>query len=252
MGIRKNAGFTIIEVMLFLAVTGMLTVAILVGSGVSINQQRYRDSVNTLKSFIQDQYSEATNVTNSRSGDSACTNAVVAQPPESVPTPQPRGTSECVLMGRLVTVGDNGVDLVASNVVGYRTSQTAPTEGTDLLELTTNYRIAVSPIDAEDSQVEWGARIVKPKTTTVEPLSIMIIHSPLSGAIMTFVGDGVATGANALNALASAGINNKSRDICIDAEQGSFVGKRQAVRINAFASSASAIEIPSESEGVCD
>jgi type II secretory pathway pseudopilin PulG len=252
MGIRRQAGFTIIEVMLFLAVTGALTVAILVGSGVSINQQRYRDSVNTLKSVIQDQYSEASNVTNSRSGNSACTNAVVVQPPASVPTPQPRGTSDCVLMGRLFTIGNNGIDLTASNIVGYRTSSTAPTEATDFLELTKNYKMAVSPIDADQSQVEWGAKIVKPKTTTVEPLSIMIIHSPLSGSILTFVGDGVATGPTALNALAAAGINNKARDICVDAEPGSFVGKRQAIRINAFASTASAIEIPSESEGVCD
>jgi type II secretory pathway pseudopilin PulG len=252
MGIRKNAGFTIIEVMLFLAVTGMLAVAILVGSGVSIGQQRYRDSVNTLKSFIQDQYSETTNVTNSRSGNSACTNAVVIEPPASVPDPQPRGTSDCVLMGRLLTIGDNGIDLRASNVVGYRTSQTAPVAATDFLELTTNYRIAASPIDVEENQVEWGAKVVKPKTTTIEPLSIMIIRSPLSGSIMTFVGDGVASGANALNALAAAGINNTARNICLDTEQGTFVGKRQAIRINAFASSASAIEIPSEGEGVCD
>lgn len=252
MGIRKNAGFTIIEVMLFLAVTGMLAVAILVGSGVSIGQQRYRDSVNTLKSLIQDQYSQTTNVANDRSNDSACTNAVVVQPPASVPDPQPRGTSECVIMGRLFIIGDNGMDITASNVVGYRTSLTAPAAATDLQELQNNYRIAASPIGTEENQVEWGSKIVKPKTTTVEPLSIMIIRSPLSGSIMTFVGDGVVTGANALNALAAAGLNNTARNICVDAEQGTFAGKRQAIRINAFASSASAIEIPSESESICD
>ena len=252
MGIRKQAGFTIIEVMLFLAVTGMLTVAILVGSGISISQQRYRDSVNTLKSLIQEQYSEAANVSNDRGNDASCANAVIAQPPDPVPNPQPRGTSDCVIMGRLFTVGDNGIDLTISNVVGYRTSTTAPAEATDLLELQKNYKITASPIDTEQNQVEWGAKIVKPKTTTLEPLSIMIIRSPLSGSIMTFVGDGVAGGANGLNTLAAAGLNTSARNICLDAEVGTFVGKRQAIRINALASSASAIEIPSESEGVCD
>ena len=53
MDIVKSKGFTIIEVMLFLAVTGALAVAILVGSGVAIGQQRYKDSVNSLQSFIQ-------------------------------------------------------------------------------------------------------------------------------------------------------------------------------------------------------
>ena len=44
MGAKTQNGFTIIEVMLFLAITGMLAAAILVGSGVAIGQQRYRDS----------------------------------------------------------------------------------------------------------------------------------------------------------------------------------------------------------------
>ena len=57
MSARTETGFTLVEAMLFLAITGLLTVGILVGSGVAISQQRYRDSVNSLKSFIQDQYS---------------------------------------------------------------------------------------------------------------------------------------------------------------------------------------------------
>jgi hypothetical protein len=249
MGIKTDHGFTIIEVMLFLAVTGGLAVAILVGSGVSINQQRYRDSVNTLRGFIQQQYSEATNVVNSRAGNAACVNAVVAEPPASVPSPQPRGTSECVLMGRLLTVADNGVDLKVANVVGYRTSQTAPEAATDIAEITTNYRLGISPIDEDNSQVEWGAQIVKPKTTTLQPLSMMILRSPLSGSVMTFVKDGVQTD---INGFAASGILSANKDICVNADAGSFVGGRQAIRISAYASSSSAIEIPSESDNVCD
>ncbi|HMI09344.1 MAG TPA: prepilin-type N-terminal cleavage/methylation domain-containing protein [Candidatus Saccharimonadales bacterium] len=249
MGIKTQHGFTIIEVMLFLAVTGMLAVAILVGSGVSINQQRYRDSVNTFKGFIQQQYNETTNVVNSRSGNASCANAVVAEPPDSVPSPQPRGTSECVLMGRLLTVADNGVDLNVSNVVGYRTSLTTPPAPTDLAEITTNYRLGTSPIDDENSQVEWGAQIVKPKTTTLQPFSMMIIRSPLSGSVMTFVKDGVQTD---LNGFVAGGILKTNKDICINADAGSFVGSRQAIRISAYASSSTAIEIPSEGDNICD
>jgi type II secretory pathway pseudopilin PulG len=76
MGIKarthSDRGFTVIEVMLFLAVTGALAVGILVGAGVSIGQQRYRDSVNSLKSTIQDRYNQTTNVVNSRGGAWVC------------------------------------------------------------------------------------------------------------------------------------------------------------------------------------
>lgn len=248
MGIKTQHGFTIIEVMLFLAITGALAIAILAGSGVAIGQQRYRDSVSTFKSLIQEQYNEATNVVNSRGGDASCTNAVVRQPPDSVPSPQPRGTSECVVLGRLLTVADNGIDIKTSNVIGYRTSSTAAAS-TDIDELKANYKLGDSPIDAEDAEIQWGAQVVKPKTTTVQPLSILIIRSPLSGSIMTFVQDGVQTD---LDAFVASGTITSNKDVCINADAGSFVGRRQAIRISAYASNSTSVEIPSEGDNICD
>src|SRR5690349_9230293 len=114
MGTKKTAGFTIIEVMLFLAVSGALTVGILVGAGVAIGQQHYRDSVSSLKSLIQAQYNEAANVTNSRSGDESCSNANIIAPPSSVTTPQARGTSDCLLMGRSITISADGTQVTTA------------------------------------------------------------------------------------------------------------------------------------------
>ena len=51
-------GFTIIETMLVLSVTGLLSVGIMVGWSVNINRQRYDDSVNTFKSDIQQIFSD--------------------------------------------------------------------------------------------------------------------------------------------------------------------------------------------------
>jgi type II secretory pathway pseudopilin PulG len=248
MGTKKTAGFTIIEVMLFLAVSGALAVAILVGSGVAINQQRYRDSVSSLKSFLQEQYSDTTNTTNSRTGDEACSNAVVVTPPSYIPAPQPRGTTNCLLLGRSIVISNNGTQVTVSNVVGYRTSDTAPLEATDSLELTTNYRLATSPIDQEVKSVDWGARVVKPKTSTAQPLAMMIIHSPLSGSIMTFVSQ---TPQPDLNLLAKVGPNTVATNLCVEPSGGSFTGSQLSVRIDPYATSQSAIEISSESEGIC-
>lgn len=249
MGTKKTAGFTIIEVMLFLAVSGALAVAILVGSGVAINQQRYRDSVSSLKSFLQEQYSDTTNTTNSRTGDEACTNAVVVTPPSYIPAPQPRGTTDCLLLGRSIVIGSNGTQVTVSNVVGYRTSDTStvPLGASDIEELK-NYKLATSPIDQEVKSVDWGARVVKPKTSTAQPLAMMIIHSPLSGSIMTFVSQ---TPQPDLNLFANVVPNTIATNLCVEPSGGSFTGSQLSVRIDPYATSQSSIEISSESEGIC-
>ncbi len=247
MGITLQRGFTIIEVMLFLAVTGLLAVGILVGSGVSIGQQRYRDSVNSLKSFIQEQYSETTNVANDRAATWTCdSTAVIKTTP--VGSGQARGTSDCVRMGRFITIDTSGTKLTASNVIGYRNAG-ATTAASDVLELQTNYQLGSSPIDQTSEDVAWGATVVKPKTKVPLPLSLLIIRSPLSGSIMTFTVDGVKTNLNEL-----VDVNNLkvTKDLCVDAAVGSFVGKRAAVEISAYASSQGAIQIPSESSNICD
>lgn len=188
MGIKKNHGFTIIEVMLFLAVTGALTIAILGGAGVQINQQRYRDSVSSLKSFLQAQYSEVTNVINDRTTNWQCdTNGTVTEVPNGG---APRGTTECVMLGRLVTVDSTGKILTASNVVGYK-APSAPDAASDIDELE-NYTMSVTTINQETDEVSWGARIVDPQNVAnPQSMAMLIVRSPLSGAVLTFTMDGV-------------------------------------------------------------
>jgi type II secretory pathway pseudopilin PulG len=244
MGIKTQNGFTIIETMLFLAVTGLLATAILVGSGVAIGQQRYRDSVNSLKSYVQQQYSEVTNVVNARNKSWTCdaNGNVIAS---DASNGEARGTSDCVLLGRLMTVDSTGTKLTASNVIGYKAAGTGTgTAASDIDELKTNYKLTASPIDQDIADVSWGAQVVKQKTTTPMPLSMLIVRSPLSGSVMTFTAEGTQ---NSLTALIT-----QKRDLCVNADPGSFVGKRLEVQISAFATNQGAVQIPSESAGVCD
>ena len=218
MGAKTQTGFTIIEVMLFLAITGMLAAAILVGSGIAIGQQRYRDSVGSLQSYIQQQYNKVTNVTNDRDRAWTCdSNGTVTQV-ENASAGEPRGTTECVVLGRLVTIA-------------------------------TNYKLGIAAIDQDDQSVSWGAEVVKPLTSTPMPLSILIVRSPLSGAMMTFTKEGVQTNLGSMIDVANVSVQ---RDLCINADAGSFVGKRMEIRIEPFASSQSSIQIPEESDSVCD
>ncbi len=247
MGTTVNNGFTIIETMLFLGVAGALTVGILAGSGAAINQQRYRDSVNTLKSFIQQQYSETANVVNGRSGSEACANAVVAQPPAIV-TPEARGTSECILLGRYVVIDTTGTEITASNVVGYR-APGAPEAASDILEITTNYQLGTSTIGQDMADIAWGAVVVRPQTTQPMPLTMLILRSPLSGSIMTYTQEGVVTN---LASMITAQNSSATRNLCVNKSDNLLGGNRMSVQISSFATSQGSIQIPPESTSVCD
>lgn len=246
MGAKTQNGFTIIEVLLFLSVTGLLAMGILAGSGLAISQQRYRDSVNSLKSYIQQQYSEVTNVINSRPGNWACDTTAAVN--ELAAGGQARGTSDCVLMGRYITINETGTELTTSSVVGYRAPGAAEAT-TDIAEIANNYRLATSPVDQDEQEVAWGAQVVKEKTTTPQPMSILIVRSPLSGSLITFTMEGIQTN---LNTLISLGNTNQARDLCVNADLGTFVGRRLEVRMDAYAANQSAINIPPESESICD
>ena len=246
MGTNTQSGFTFIEVMLFLAVTGLLAMGILVGSGAAINQQRYRDSVNTLKSYIQQQYSDVTSVTNSRGVNWQCNSSgVITDTGGSVG--EPRGRSNCVMLGRFITIDDTGKQLTSSSVSAYRISGTPVASG-DIAELG-NYRLAVSPIDQDKTEINWGAQVVNQNNTAPLPLSILIVRSPLSGSVFTFTQDGVQTD---LNAMISEDATEQVRHLCVNGDAGAFGARRLEVRIEAFAGSQGAVIIPPESSSICN
>lgn len=234
-------GFTIIEVMLFLAVTGLLTIGVLVGSGAAIAQQRYRDSVNSLKGFIQEQYNQTSNVVNGEARNPTCRvqgNSLVLDGGAL----QSRGTSECLLLGRYLLVEPKKV--TAYDVIGQPNTDE---EGTEDIAVLRNYTLTISDV-FEEEDVAWGATIVRPRTETGMTTSVLIVRSPLSGSTFTFVGDG----SQRPSALIDAG-NMVQKDFCIDSGGGSVTNQRLAVRINARAAGQSAVEIPLESENnVCD
>lgn len=250
---QKRSGFTIIEVMLFLAITGALTVAILVGSGVAISQQRYRDSVNSFKGLIQEQYGLIANVINSEAKNRVCI------PSDGTllfkdGTEQRRGTSECLVMGRFVVIDQTQVK--AYNLIGR-----PPAEVTKDMEVSDDtllkeYALAVQT--PEEYEVSWGAKIVHPKTKNGITAGILIIRSPLSGSILTYTQDLPETDVKEearLNTVIRSMItadNTAQKDFCVDSQGSSGMGRRLAVRMGARASSQSAVEIPLEEENVCD
>lgn len=58
---KKRSGFTIVEIMIFLAISGVLIVGVIAGSGVIVARHRYNDSVQNLAQTLRAQYSAVIN-----------------------------------------------------------------------------------------------------------------------------------------------------------------------------------------------
>lgn len=179
---QKEWGFTIIELILFLGVTGALFAGLMVGVNTSINTQRYKESATSYKSFLEEQYSHVVYPRNTRDDTWACNtdSGVVSDPSSGVA----RGTSGCVLLGRYIEVKDDGARLVAGDVVGIDPGDSVQDLTGDLAVLRA-YSPRISPIDVTDTDVNWQSRLEAVDGTASEA-SFLILRSPLSGIVRTF------------------------------------------------------------------
>lgn len=246
-----QGGFTIVEVILFLAVTGLLMIGVLVGSSATLGQQRYRDSVNSLKGLIQEQYSSATNVINDSIENPVCTRTG-AEIRFADETKQARGTSECLQIGRFLLV--ESTETTTYSVIGESTVEEMGESDTETLQ---NYALTLT--SPEVRPIAWGAKVVVPKKKDDLRAGVLILHSPLSGSIITYAQSSltesevehIKAGTYDLAAIVSDS-NVKEVNLCVDSQGLSGMGRRMAVRIGAGASGQSSVEIPLERESVCD
>lgn len=232
-----KAGFTIIETMLFLGITGLLIVGILAGAGVSINIQRYRDSITSLQSFFQQQYSNVSNVNNDNSGNLACygDNSVKA-----------RGQSDCVILGKYITTSADGNSLIIKSIVGYTPSGTISSSN-DLSALQ-QYNIKVSSISSETYNTEWGTSLVSVGNHGIAKFSVLIVRSPLSGVLRTFIDPTTVISDNNVASLINTNALKSPVKACVNSN-GLFTGATMAVLINAGISSSSGVETLGDNSG---
>lgn len=233
---NKTAGFTIIETMLFLGITALLIMGVLVGAGTSINVQRYRDSVSSLQSILQKQFSEVSNVSNDAAGDPACSGAE-------------RGQSDCVILGRFVTSADSKT-LSIKSIIG--TIPAAPVASTNDVDVLKSYNIQVSAANSENYDLEWGSSITSQVPSNPIVFSMLILRSPASGSIRTFVSG------DTLNPVLDGDVggliddSNLARSVtmCVDSN-GLFNGGKSSVIVTSNATSASGIETQGEGTSGC-
>ncbi len=247
MGTRTSQGFTIIETMLFLAITGVLIIAMIVGAGASLNIQRYRDATETFKGLVQEQYAEIANVQNSRENTWACDSTATVIEDGN----QFRGQSGCYLLGKYMRI--DGGDISIYTVLGNEIDKTKRTNDLDVLRL--NYALSASTVDVDQRSMEWGTTIAWPKDgqdsngSGDRTIGIFFVRSPASGLTYTFTNNAIPAEDEvtqqvftdllvAGNAIPGQG----ARTLCV-ASGGLLLTADRGVYLSAFAASASSVEV---------
>ena len=253
MGTLKTRGFTIIETMLFLGISGVLIVAMIAGTGASINIQRYRDAAETFKALLQNQYSAITSVENDRTNNWTCSPLAASEDGGN----EVRGQSDCVLLGRLVIVSD--ADISTYNILG-RPLVNSPPAADDIAELRDNYALNISTVTEDTHVMEWGTQIAWPRidppgaaltATTPRSLAMLFVRSPTSGQVYTFHDDNVQTtpspdSIKSMIVSAATVPGRAARTICIESN-GLFVSADLSIYVSAYATGPTSIETQSNS-----
>ena len=204
---KMRRGFTLVEVALFLAVTGALFAGILVGTQNSIWQQRYNDAVQNYVDFLKNVYAEVSN-------------------PQSIGD----GRSDQAIYGKLITfgqtVGVNGETLETGtqkfyvyDVVGDATNAGTGTVQAMLADLNANVVVdmkndsgsvtGISPAGIIDTYTPiWGASIEETAQNDDNLFkgSILIVRHPRSGTMSTLVSSDVIE------------VNKEIRDVNMDGD----------------------------------
>ncbi|MDO4741811.1 MAG: hypothetical protein Q4A79_00325 [Candidatus Saccharibacteria bacterium] len=263
-----RSGFTLVEVMLFLAISGLLFVSILVGTQASIGQQRMRDSVQNFAEFLRSVYAEASNPENVESGG---------------------GRSSKVIYGKMISFGQdkevNGAAIPSGtqkvfvyNVIGDQLDGEAGSI-TELLEkANANIVVSDSGVGATTGKMRfvgevasytprWKAKI---ETTGGNEYKgeILVVRHPSSGEITTLASTGNAVSTNfnsevwqkngsagitTISKLLNNTLNNSSNEevnFCLKLDELGAEKVRRNIRIIKNAHNASGVEIV-EGEGKC-
>lgn len=200
MGVKKQTGFTIIEVMLFISVSSLLFVGLVSGMQLMISRARFSDSMVSLKNLIQSQYEEVRTGINSRQQDKVCGTSTTTDP----------GAGPCLVLGKIIRFSSNSSSVKINYLVSDAISQSDATFIGDTQALKqSNVRIVTT--SATTANIQWASTFVKGFSQTIGPdtySTIAIIRSPISDSVYMYAFPGTI-GDNEPNLIAK-GKSNES------------------------------------------
>ena len=184
---QYRRGFTIVEVVLFLAITGLMLAGILVAVGAGVNGKRYTEAVDSFHNFLISQFDQADNVANTANEAGSTGSAVQC----NADSPKPAGTTSCSIVGRLVTSSDGlkvqATPLYAGNDVTEIDSEVADTPA-EMLTALGLYTISDSP-DSQVYDMRWQTNLRSEDGTGIQPFTMMIVRLPYSKGSISYISD---------------------------------------------------------------
>lgn len=205
---QRQHGFTVIEVLMFLAISGLLLFGALAAVGSSVNSTRFNDAVNTTTSYFQKQYNEVSSGRNVRDATLECNNGNVNNGNSSV------GSTKCVVLGRLLQF-NTGTNIISTRyIVGIDTTNLSA--GDSAAVVAASPKATVGSTNLEDTfEVPWSINFNKVTQGVTVVNTLAIIHSPVSERILFYSFQAPAN----INVLTSNEIKdanlNKPVDICL-------------------------------------
>lgn len=202
----KWHGFTIIESVLVLAITGLVAAMVLVGIGTSLRAERYRDSVNQTVDYFQGQYNSVANISNDRPGDNKCTAAGI-----TTTGGDGRGTSNCLILGYSLR-SSNGQTIATKQVIARVDASKIDGEDLKTEQQTLVDSSLTESTTSTSYELDWGSKLLL--SGNPARFSMLVVRAPLSGVVRTYINTSsdTATLASLLSSPAPSG----GVSFCID------------------------------------
>lgn len=184
MGKTNSHGFTMIEVILFLAITALMMIGVLVGVNGMINRQRYDDASAAFLDYMQSQYNLVDNVRNNRPANKSCNSGGISSSADGG-----RGTSDCTIAGRLVESTD-GKNITSRPIYAVaEPPDTAVTEADILDGLNLKEAPGSLAVDDDDFTLGWQTKLYTDRDNkdTSRQFAVLIVRLPTNGLTRTYV-----------------------------------------------------------------
>lgn len=176
-----SGGFTVIEVILFLAISGLLLFVAIASVTANINNSRFNDAIRSTTSYLQTQYSEVSAGQSDRDTSKGCdTTGSITNSPTAL------GMSDCVVMGRYIKL--EGATFTVRYIIGYRATLLGIPAGDTAAINAMNPQVANDAYEGR-YDIPWDIHMAKATALsgTYDRAGIAIIRSPASGSVLYYV-----------------------------------------------------------------
>ncbi|MBQ6130482.1 hypothetical protein IJI72_02215 [Candidatus Saccharibacteria bacterium] len=234
---RHSRGFTIIEVSLFLALSGFLMVGLIASANSSISRQRYNDSVNDVADFIRGLYAEVINTSLNRTDGGRSTTQAVYGKMIDFNRARTGSVSKIDVYTIVGTATNSSSDLLNANIKDVL----------DSTHLQANIMTTGSPTQIYEKQTHnlpWDTSIENADGTWAKGI-LLILRSPTSGTVYTYYYNTYPSSAlnqNSFQQILTNASNTNDVDLCIDSPDNNY-GVRRNLRIQANASGSSGVAL---------